>query len=696
MNGKPLLLILLLALGLGAVACDDDPVQVTELAQIRAVHASPDAPAVDVYVEGVTTPLFTDVAYGEATDYFQVEAGTYNIQLRPAGAAASTDPVFETGDVTLGANVTVTALAAGLLNSMDAADRFRIIPLAENFGATAANSARVRVVHASPDAPTVDIDVGDDGTSEITGLARWTDTGESGVDLPAGQMLEIGIIASGVRVTGFTTPALSNGVEYFLIATGLIGKAIGEPDAFVLRAVDENSQSGAIEQNVGMFQLRAVHASPDAPAVDVYAEGSDQPLFINLAYGEVTDYIMAPEGDYNIQLRGAGSPATSAPVYETGNLTLSEGDIVTAIATGFLASGSMDDQFRILPLFEDFDAVASGTARVRIVHAAPDAPTVAVDVGNDGTPEISDLARFAETGAGGVELPAATALQIGIWAGNPLARVTAFTTPQLPDGGELFVIAIGSLADRARESTGFSLMAVAPTGLVGIIKQNPVVYALHGGPDAPAVDIFWGNVELADNLAFGQLSAAIQVPAGTYTLDFFPTSAGSTRPGGSPAASFDTPDLMAGGAYLAVAAGELSAEGSEAAFTLIPAEEMFDATTMARVRAIHASGDAPAVDIGTVDAGTGDINAVVFGNVSFGDVSAAAGAEVPVATLTLGVAPTGAATPVATFDVTTSAGLQAFAVAAGALAPDGMEEAFRLILVVVSSGTWQALEVMPN
>mgnify|MGYP002065958512 CR=1 FL=1 len=154
--------------------------------------------------------------------------------------------------------------------------------------------------------------------------------------------------------------------------------------------------------------------------------------------------------------------------------------------------------------------------------------------------------------------------------------------------------------------------------------------------------------------------------------------------------------MTAGSGFLAVAAGELAQEGTEEPFTLLAFEELFGATETARVRAVHASGDAPAVDIGTVDGGTGEIDAVLFQNVSFGQASDAPGLEVPVGDLTIGVAATGSSTPVATFDITTAAGLQAFAVAAGALAPDGSEEAFRLILVVASANPWVGAEVLPN
>lgn len=457
---------------------------------------------------------------------------------------------------------------------------------------------------------------------------------------------------------------------------------------------DEDVGMGPDQLPEGTVALRVVHASPDAPAVDVYADGLNDPLFSNVAYGDVSDYLMVPEGTYNIQLRSAGALGSSAPVYETGDLTVSEGDVITAIATGFLSSLDAEDEFRVLPLFEDF-ADAGSSARVRIVHASPDAPTVAIDVGNDGSPEIAALDRFAETGLEGIELPAGSALQIGIWAGDPLARVTAFTTPALPAGGELFVIAIGSLESLPREETGFSLLAVANSGAIGRIGQNPVVYALHAGPDAPAVDIFAGDLELADDLAFAELSGSIQVPPGSYTLDFFGTTAGSTRPGGSAAASLDTPDLEAGQRYLAIATGFLAAEMGEEPFRLVAFRDDLElASGTARVSAIHASPDAPAVDIGTVDAG--QIDLVVFDNVAYPEGEPVDGAEVPAAALTLGVAATGSTDPVATFDIVTAAGLRAFAVAVGALTPEAGEESFRLVVVNTTESPWAATPVIPN
>ncbi len=453
--------------------------------------------------------------------------------------------------------------------------------------------------------------------------------------------------------------------------------------------------------------LRAIHASPDAPAVDVYANDGTTPLIQDLAYGEATSYLEIPEGTYNIQLRAAGSAPATAPVFETGDVTLTEGQRLTALATGFLGSSDAAEKFRIIPLFEEFTDAGINQTRVRVVHAAPDAPTVAIDVGNDGSPEVLALARFEDTGVEGIALPSGTALQIGIWAGSPLERVTAFTTPMLPSQSELFLIATGSLEPLPREETGFALFAVLahPGGVfdqasanVTVIRQNPTFYALHGGPDAPAVDVFAGDTELVGNLSFADLSAGVQVAPGAYTLDFFAAAPGSDRPAGDPVVSLLTPNLNPGERYLAVASGFLSPDAAgEQPFGLTAFRDAFELTDDAnsRIQAIHASPDAPAVDIGTVNGG-GTIETVVFENLVYPAGKPDVGQSVPAANLTLGVAATGDANPVATFDVTTAAGLRAYAVAIGALSPDVGEASFRLAVVNAGAWPWTVAQVNPN
>jgi hypothetical protein len=470
---------------------------------------------------------------------------------------------------------------------------------------------------------------------------------------------------------------LGNGIIATILAAVMVFSiGCSDDDDPGLTGVPVNMGSGS--------NLRVIHASPDAPAVDVYAEGVATPLIPNLAYGQTSDYLELDAGTYNIQLRAAGASPTSAPAFETGDLDIPDGVTITALAAGLLGSSAADDRFRVLTYVENFAAPGANSAAVRIIHASADAPAVGLDVGDDGSIEVPNFGRFAETGEAGVALPSDTELQIAIYAGS--SRVTAFTTPQLPEGAELFVIATGLLSNLPRDSKGFGLLAVAPTGSIGIVKQNPVVFALHGSPDAPAVDIYAGSAKLVDNLNFGELSDAVQVPPGSYTLGF--RGAG----GASSAAMLTTPSLAAGERYLAIASGFLSSGQPD--FRLLPFGESFgDAGSSALVRVVHASPDAPAVDVGTVSGNT--VSPVgAFTNLSFEQASAASGTALPAGDLPIGIAATGTTDAVATFTVPTSAGLQAFAVAAGSLGGNG--ETFRLVIVDATNYPWQSVEVSPN
>ena len=454
------------------------------------------------------------------------------------------------------------------------------------------------------------------------------------------------------------------------------------PLLIVALAGCSDDDSNPMGMSTETTRLRVVHASPDAPAVDVYAEGVSTPLLSNVAYGDVSAYLDVDPGTVNVQIRAAGSGSSGAVLYETGPLTLIEGASVTAVAAGLYGSSDSADAFRVLALGEDFADPAAGMARVRIVHAGADAPTVALDVNNDGSAEVIDFARFADTGADGVALPAGQSLQVGVWAGSPLARVTAFTTPALADGGEYFLIATGLLGDLPRDEKGFALLAADASGGIGLVRQNPTVYALHAGADAPAVDIWAGGAVVIANLDFGELSAPLQLPPDAYTLAFSATGTSDV------AASATTPTLAAGERYLAVASGLLS----DASFTLLPLAEGFDMGGDVRVRVLHASPGAPSVDVGVV---AGGFSAVPeLSDLAFGESSAATGVALGSGPVTLGVAATGETDPVATFDLDARSGGRYFAVAAGLLGDT--ERPFRLLLVDSAVGPWTVNDVPAN
>lgn len=447
----------------------------------------------------------------------------------------------------------------------------------------------------------------------------------------------------------------------------------------------------ASDPQPGMVKIRVIHGAPGAPEVDVYVRGSTEPVITELRYGQASPYLEIPAGNYDFEVRAAGRSAFEEPAYRTGELELSDGVVISALAAGRLGSEG-DDAFRVMPLVEDFDPAVAGQSQVRIVHAGSDAPAVSIDVEDDGRAEIESLLPFTDAGAEGVGLPAGVALQVAIGADGE--RVTAFTTPALPEGANLMVIATGLLGKEAREDEGFALLAVSAEGSLGFIRQNPVVYALHASPDAPEVDLCTGDTVLASHLEFGSI-ARTQVPPGTYEVDFY---AAPSNCAGTPVTSDSTPPLEAGQRYLAIATGEIVPEVEEPPLQLIAFRDDFDLDSPedAIFNVVHAAS-APVVDVGLVTGTTIEGGNLLEAELKWPNISKTF--AVQPFTYQIGVAASGAPlplTPVASFHVDAYEGLRSFVVAAGDLSPEEGEAHFRLLSVDTSTRPWHVNTYQSN
>ncbi|WP_096434960.1 DUF4397 domain-containing protein [Alteribacter populi] len=115
---------------------------------IRAIHASPDAPAVDIYI--TKDKVLENVSFKDVSNYLPLKAGSYNIQIFQEGANANNEkPVIEKSiDVQAGQSYTLAGI--GTLNQLDlVVTGDQLQPVEEK--------AKVRVANLSPDAPSVDI-----------------------------------------------------------------------------------------------------------------------------------------------------------------------------------------------------------------------------------------------------------------------------------------------------------------------------------------------------------------------------------------------------------------------------------------------------------------------------------------------------------------------------------------------------------
>lgn len=124
----------------------DDP----ESSYIRILHASPDSPPVDIYLNN--NPVVKNLRYREFSDYIPLPGGMYNVKVFPSGNLTS--PVINK-NITLPPKSSVTAAVIGKLAEID------LINFVEPKMYIPPKKTMIRFAHLSPDAPPVDITLPD-------------------------------------------------------------------------------------------------------------------------------------------------------------------------------------------------------------------------------------------------------------------------------------------------------------------------------------------------------------------------------------------------------------------------------------------------------------------------------------------------------------------------------------------------------
>lgn len=126
---------------------DDSPTSPsTNSAMVMAVHASPDAPAVDILVDGVVAK--SNLGFTENTPYLPVAVGTHNVKINVAGTSQT---VLELPAVPVTAGLVSSVFAIGY------AENLGIMLLLDDLTSPSAGKSKIRFLNLSPNAPAVDL-----------------------------------------------------------------------------------------------------------------------------------------------------------------------------------------------------------------------------------------------------------------------------------------------------------------------------------------------------------------------------------------------------------------------------------------------------------------------------------------------------------------------------------------------------------
>ncbi|QCX34812.1 DUF4397 domain-containing protein [Caloramator sp. E03] len=129
----------------------------------------------------------------------------------------------------------------------------------------------------------------------------------------------------------------------------------------------------------GISYIRILHASPNSPAVDVYA--NDKLIAKNLSYRGFTPYIGVPEGQYRVKVFATGTK--EKPVLDT-ELSLPGNASYTIAAIG------NPNEISLFPIVEHQKSLSPGKLFLRFAHLSPNAPSVDI-VTTDGKKLFEDI-----------------------------------------------------------------------------------------------------------------------------------------------------------------------------------------------------------------------------------------------------------------------------------------------------------------
>jgi hypothetical protein len=333
--------------------------------RLRALHASPDAPPVNIRVNGAQA--LANVDYGQGSGFLNVAEVT-RVQVEaiiPGGNAVVIDR-----NLALDFSVDYTVIAAGEV----AAPIGTVLVSNPTGRAIASGNFRAQVVHAAPNAPAVDVYVTAPGADlaaspkvNQTALVYGQSTGRS--EVPAGDY-RIRVTAAGnpaAVVYDSGTVALAAGADLLVAAIENTG-----PGTAPIQLVALDGQGAAkILDTATPASVVAVHASPDAPAVDLLADVSGTAqneaigLARNVAFPQFCRIPNVPApGSYNLSVTAAGNPGVVALQFP---LAPAKGDELTAIVTGFLGS---TPAIRAVALPASTRSIVT-EARLRVTHASP-------------------------------------------------------------------------------------------------------------------------------------------------------------------------------------------------------------------------------------------------------------------------------------------------------------------------------------
>lgn len=348
-------------------------VDVPDRAFVRFLNAAPDAPALDVYVDGVLIVPGTVLA--TVTDYLPVDVGERAIRLVPTGGDAEAQAVV----------VATVDIAPGSFQLLVIQDYLNALGLASYAQDTSAidrsGYARLRLLPLAPDGDETSL-TRPDGNGLFAGALSMASTAYEVVQAGS-QTYQLHTVRDDAESVLSVPLNLLPDVAYDLVVIGQVRD--GTIRVLPLRTATEQPCAETLGIGGGSQGcLRVVNASPGLPALDVYVDAGDGSMTLlasGLTFAAVVPPLAVDEGQHEIVLVPAGGALEDRLGSSTVALDDGEGSLV-------VVSGD-PDRLRFTTYPDDRLPLGGDQARLTVVHQVDDIGML--DVSLDGRPLIEAI-----------------------------------------------------------------------------------------------------------------------------------------------------------------------------------------------------------------------------------------------------------------------------------------------------------------
>ena len=469
----------------------DDPDQ---LAYVRGVHAAPDVPTMDVYVERLA--IGTNLDFGAATEPANLVAGDYFLRVVPRGIRP------DAGESLLEVPISLAGGDRVMLVFTGTPETLAMSAYAESLAPLDREQSRVTLINAIGG---MDITTQNNGTELVAALPPAE--ASSPFTLPSGES-SFAFQSGGVTLIEHPV-TLQERTDYTLIAAG-------KADAPAIIQARNSVQ--------GRANLRAIHAAPSIGTADIYLNG--QPFAAGLEYSRASERQFVTSGAYTVTVYAAGADrATDEPI-ATIQLTANNDETLSLIVLG------TEGDLRVVRYLEDLSPTRADEARVAFVNTFSDVPRVRVDTqaGFLTDAGMGDLNYGLEPLVITMPLSPHSFFWNAIENGEATTQIEYASDVQFEAGRSYLYLltgrddnqplilsdSVGVLPTDPSDADADEISTQQPAAMGEVIPTARFINAVY---DSPALDLTQDGSTLASAVAYASGSDLIPITAGTYTLD---------------------------------------------------------------------------------------------------------------------------------------------------------------------------------